>query len=990
MLRFLCIAALLLCGGLVVPASGELTWIPFSELQAQVEQLVEEGTISAAQGNAVLADAYEMHLKQVADDAQRELEEAVEEVEEAEETDGIPLAPGDGTKGGGSQLPDINDPSTPQVVFKTVYAGGQIGAGWRDASWGALIDTQSVTCFQTLLSLDVLLNPLSALRFISDEALILGPEDKLVFHMARSPSYADETGVPFYQSLDVKFSNDQADAPDMDIPLRFVIMPEFEFPLTVDGEDSTCLWFYVEILLSDFFAELSTPTMSFTSIQFGNVSPIAATHFILRDLNIIQVESPNAPAPAPEGYPVPESLSSPEGQDSSMGSQTSAVKIYASAQAQADPRFFGKYSAAIIYESDIKLDTIQFNVREANGRKAQLTSIQTASDMAAYSTKGAVFTYQWEVLVNVHPSVDVFAARSGSDIPPTAGILMVLFFDSLPQPSGRFVLENVEINDELQPVVVNSMKIDLAMPMPIPAPLLEPKSVSVFDGSLQGEWEFEGTSGVSVSVIDETLGGTFSGNVISAFLDLFATLRIGLQEPTKEDRFTSGVLSFYVRSRNKDAVLDVRIFTGFPGSVPGKMITSSFVLPTTSYFKYIEIPFSLAGADEDDLLESVPSLLEFHNTEDQAREIVLYDIALSTATSTSSADAGTDTDVSTESGDETALPSPADIGVVDGTSMPSPVAIPGAPGSSDASAGNIFGGIFSNLDDLPTDDSATDSATLSIPTPAPSDPGQESDSGGPFAGIFGGELDNKAPNLGPPPSSASPALSPPPDAGEQDKPGTEPFVPNIMAIVGATPSSWMEKCPFDCQFVFGDMVAVDGVIRGSDDCDCIFAGERATVIYGGAGDDWIFSGSHVTHVYGESGADVIFGSPSSDTLYGGPDGDVIYAGDSSDVVYGGLGDDTLFGQSGDDALYGGFGKDLLLGGEGDDVLFGEAGADTLSGGDGQNLLVGGPGADSFISCSTDDKLEEDAEDLEAVAALAVDAQLSAVFCASVPQPPAPP
>eukprot|EP00958_Prasinococcus_capsulatus_P023789 scaffold3611_cov364-Prasinococcus_capsulatus_cf.AAC.4 len=80
MLHFLCIAALLLCGGLVVPASGELTWIPFSELQAQVEQLVEEGTISAAQGNAVLADAYEMHLKQVADDAQRELEEAVEEV----------------------------------------------------------------------------------------------------------------------------------------------------------------------------------------------------------------------------------------------------------------------------------------------------------------------------------------------------------------------------------------------------------------------------------------------------------------------------------------------------------------------------------------------------------------------------------------------------------------------------------------------------------------------------------------------------------------------------------------------------------------------------------------------------------------------------------------------------------------------------------------------------------------------------------------------
>eukprot|EP00958_Prasinococcus_capsulatus_P023794 scaffold3611_cov364-Prasinococcus_capsulatus_cf.AAC.9 len=142
-------------------------------------------------------------------------------------------------------------------------------------------------------------------------------------------------------------------------------------------------------------------------------------------------------------------------------------------------------------------------------------------------------------------------------------------------------------------------------------------------------------------------------------------------------------------------------------------------------------------------------------------------------------------------------------------------------------------------------------------------------------------------------------------------------------------------------------VAVDGVIRGSDDCDCIFAGERATVIYGGAGDDWIFSGelattrstslglpaisstyfarftatgSHVTHVYGESGADVIFGSPSSDTLYGGPDGDVIYAGDSSDVVYGGLGDDTLFGQSGDDALYGGFGKDLLLGGEGDDGM----------------------------------------------------------------------
>eukprot|EP00958_Prasinococcus_capsulatus_P023791 scaffold3611_cov364-Prasinococcus_capsulatus_cf.AAC.6 len=62
------------------------------------------------------------------------------------------------------------------------------------------------------------------------------------------------------------------------------------------------------------------------------------------------------------------------------------------------------------------------------------------------------------------------------------------------------LLQNVEINDELQPVVVNSMKIDLAMPMPIPAPLLEPKSVSVFDGSLQGEWEFEGTSGVSVSV----------------------------------------------------------------------------------------------------------------------------------------------------------------------------------------------------------------------------------------------------------------------------------------------------------------------------------------------------------------------------------------------------------------------------------------------------------------------------------------------------------
>jgi Ca2+-binding RTX toxin-like protein len=110
-----------------------------------------------------------------------------------------------------------------------------------------------------------------------------------------------------------------------------------------------------------------------------------------------------------------------------------------------------------------------------------------------------------------------------------------------------------------------------------------------------------------------------------------------------------------------------------------------------------------------------------------------------------------------------------------------------------------------------------------------------------------------------------------------------------------------------------------------------------TFNFGGGAD--VFSGAANTTVFGTGAANLdkatnLFGAAGNDTLTGGDVADNIYGGDGDDVVSGGAGDDKIHGGKGNDTLKGDLGNDMVEGEEGNDTIdegTATSGADQLFG-----------------------------------------------------------
>jgi Ca2+-binding RTX toxin-like protein len=132
--------------------------------------------------------------------------------------------------------------------------------------------------------------------------------------------------------------------------------------------------------------------------------------------------------------------------------------------------------------------------------------------------------------------------------------------------------------------------------------------------------------------------------------------------------------------------------------------------------------------------------------------------------------------------------------------------------------------------------------------------------------------------------------------------------------------------------------AADNVIRTGDGADTVHGlggndvistGDSAADtgldrIFGGAGDDWIRSPFSSVIAHGDAGNDALRARDRASTLYGNAGNDHLDGSSASDLLDGGDGDDVAHGWSGNDTIRGGAGTDWIYGDAGNDQLWGEA------------------------------------------------------------------
>ncbi len=119
------------------------------------------------------------------------------------------------------------------------------------------------------------------------------------------------------------------------------------------------------------------------------------------------------------------------------------------------------------------------------------------------------------------------------------------------------------------------------------------------------------------------------------------------------------------------------------------------------------------------------------------------------------------------------------------------------------------------------------------------------------------------------------------------------------------------------------------LILGTNGDDTLFGimGET-NKIKGFDGDDYIVGGDKADLIYCGAGNDRANGGDGNDFIWGGDGNDYLRGGNSNDIIWGENGNDWLLGDAGDDTLYGGEGNDILDGGSNKDMMYGEAGDDT--------------------------------------------------------------
>jgi Ca2+-binding RTX toxin-like protein len=214
--------------------------------------------------------------------------------------------------------------------------------------------------------------------------------------------------------------------------------------------------------------------------------------------------------------------------------------------------------------------------------------------------------------------------------------------------------------------------------------------------------------------------------------------------------------------------------------------------------------------------------------------------------------------------------------------------------------------------------------------------------------------------------------------------------------------------------------AGDDIIRGGRGNDYIDGQDGNDNLYGGDGNDRIIGWQGNDTIYGYRGNDALAGGDGNDYLNGGSGNDEMYGGDGNDRyvvdsasdtvteyanqgidtvlssinytlgdnlenleltgnarfgygnslannIYGNSGSNTLVGydgndwiegRDGNDSLYGGNDNDSLNGGDGNDYLNGSNGNDILNGGSGNDRMEGGDGNDRYIVDSSNDIVNE--------------------------------
>ena len=142
----------------------------------------------------------------------------------------------------------------------------------------------------------------------------------------------------------------------------------------------------MHLLAYEYDKRLSKPLIWYCCfVPPGNTSPLQKSNFLIRDLSLLIMPKEVSPAPAPRSTlePIPSPFVAPLAAPEATLPVSLGVRLSVSMAAKPDLLLFGKYSAAIWYESDIPLNAFTFNVREAVGGQARLTSIQTTSDMVS-------------------------------------------------------------------------------------------------------------------------------------------------------------------------------------------------------------------------------------------------------------------------------------------------------------------------------------------------------------------------------------------------------------------------------------------------------------------------------------------------------------------------------------------------------------------------------------------------------------------------------
>jgi len=188
------------------------------------------------------------------------------------------------------------------------------------------------------------------------------------------------------------------------------------------------------------------------------------------------------------------------------------------------------------------------------------------------------------------------------------------------------------------------------------------------------------------------------------------------------------------------------------------------------------------------------------------------------------------------------------------------------------------------------------------------------------------------------------ALSSVPAAAHAYEPGSAPavcassFFSDVVGTEGPNGLAGAAKA----QRLWG-LGGVD-VLRGSVD--------RATCLFGGAGDDDLALGGAGGAAWGEGGDDLVVGSAVDDVLYGGAGNDRVEGGKGGDLVDGGEGHDALDGGAGNDAIDGDGGIDAVVAGSGDDLIdVHDGNPEVVLCGEGTDIVVADR-VDALIGCET--------------------------------------